>query len=142
VALRTHQVFAAVAHAQRLHVLLAILRNDDLELRRRGRTQAQALAELLGMKQPAVSLACRELLAAGLLERPGNTREAFRVARPRETRALIRAAALIESSAFDATEAAALAKEMLHQDMARGATDQQGVEYSRTSGDAPTRNRT
>lgn len=122
---RTHRVFAAVANAQRLRVLLAILRNEDVKLRGVGASQAQALAQLLKMKQPAVSQACRDLETAGLLHRPGNTREAFRVVSPRATRALIRAAALIESAAFDTTEALELAQDLLREDMARGAEEEQ-----------------
>lgn len=126
-ALRTSRIFAVLSHPDRLRVFLALLREEDIQGRERGLTQAQALSELLNLGQPAVSNACHELLNAGLLIRNGNTRSPFVVTRPREARTMIRAAALIEASAADSAgaEASELAREMLREEMLRGARESQ-----------------
>lgn len=124
-ALRTPRIFAALSHPDRFRVFLAILQAADEPGRQQGMTQAQALSELLDLAQTTVSRCCGQLFDVDLLVRDGNTRAPFAVARPQESRAMIRAAALVEASAADSTgdEAHELAREMLRQDMLRGADE-------------------
>lgn len=113
-ALRTHQLLRAIADENRVRVLLAVLDSPGL---RPGDLEAP-----LGLKQPVVSRAVRELLREGLLAR-GSERQPLTVPRPREVRALIRAAALIEYETSGNPDALSLADRLRKQDMARGASE-------------------
>jgi DNA-binding IclR family transcriptional regulator len=113
-AIRTHRCYAALADEQRLRVFLAVLAA--------GQIRQQELVAAVGIPQPAVSRAVTELRDVGLLAR-GNQRTPIYVPRPREARALVRAAALIEFAHTGNPEAEKLAGEIQRQDMALGADE-------------------
>lgn len=115
---RTHEIFAALADATRLRVLLAVLDH--------GEVRPQRLQAELDLPQSTVSRALTQLRAAGLVAR-GGQRTPFRVPNPRETRLLLRSAAQIEHADGGNPEAAALAERLRRQDMARGADDDRAV---------------
>lgn len=117
-AIRTYKWFAAVSDEQRLRALLAVLAV--------GEVLQKDLASELGLSQPTVSRAVTALRDVGLLER-GNQRMPLTVPRPRETRTLIRAAALIEHAHTGNPDALKLATELQRQDMARGAGEPEPI---------------
>lgn len=80
------------------------------------------IAELTGMKQPAVSQALTTLADRGLVRR-GKQRSAYVVARPREVRAILRGAALVEYHETGNPEALELAERLRKQDMRHGADE-------------------
>lgn len=120
----------AVADQQRLQVLLAVLNGAAV---RPGELQRH-----LGLNGPAVSRAVRELLAADLLARRSE-RQPLEVVRPREVRALLRAAALLEYESGGNPEALALAQRLRRQDMALGAAEPRPADES--PGERPDRPR-
>lgn len=115
-AIRTHKCFQALADEHRLGVLLAVLAANEIN--------QKDLLDAVGLPQPAVSRALTKLRDVGFLER-GNQRTPIRAPRPREARALVRAAALIEHAHTGNPDALTLARELQRQDMALGAGEPQ-----------------
>lgn len=114
---RTHDLFATLGREKNLRVLLRVLRSDH-------GLRSGALADDpdVGLSQPAVSQALRQLRDQGLITNTGQ-RSPNVATLPRATRALIRAAALIEHERTRSPDAHALAVEMLRTEMSRGADD-------------------
>lgn len=115
---RTHEIFAALTDAKTLAVLLALLEQ--------GPRRPRELEADTGLSQSAVSRALRTLARVGIADR-GNQRTPYRVLRPADTRAMIRAASLIEHEHTGSPAAAALAQLMLKQHMQRGADQDRAV---------------
>lgn len=107
---RTHLLFRTLASPERLEVLRAVLRESEIK--------QPLLRAQLGMSQPNISKYLRELSAQGLVERTGNAQGPFRVPRPSETRALLRAAGRIHAAhhGASASDGMDLADEMDRQE--------------------------
>jgi DNA-binding transcriptional ArsR family regulator len=107
---RTHLLLKALGTPERLAVLRAVLREGEIK--------QPDLREHLGMSQPNLSRYLSELAAQGLVERPGSIQAPFRVPRPTETRALLRAAGLIHAAhhGANASDGVDLANEMDRQE--------------------------
>ena len=115
-AIRTpHRVFWALGDQRRLAVLLDVLKAKQIRLK--------DLAELIGVGEPNLSRQVSALRDRGLLSRGTTQRTDIYVPRPREVRALIRAAALIDFEHTCNPSMQELAVELLRDDMAAGANE-------------------